>query len=145
MTSFAQLKTGVYALAAAASLATASPGLAAPLGRGQLAAAPAHGAAVTQVGYWHRGRWYNGCWNCGPRYNNGAAVGAGIALGVLGAAAIAGAAASAPPPPVVYYEPAPPPVVIYQPAPEVYLDPVPRPRSCWVATGPGGTGYWSPC
>ncbi len=142
MTSFAQLKTGLFTLAAAASLATATPSFAASVGSGALAVAPAHGAAATPVGYWYRGRWYRGCWNCGPHYNNGAAVGAGIALGVLGAAAIAGAA-SEPPPPVVYYEP--PPTVYYQPAPEVYLEPAPRPRSCWVATGPGGAGYWSPC
>ncbi|WP_203192057.1 hypothetical protein [Xanthobacter dioxanivorans] len=124
-------------LAAAAASGVAAPASAAAIGSGATALAPAHAAAPTEVGYWYRGRWYGGgCWNCGR--NNGAAVGAAIGLGILGAAAIAGAAGSAPPPPpVVYYEPEPPPVV--------YVQPAPRPRSCWVQTGPYGGGYWSPC
>ncbi|GLI22268.1 MULTISPECIES: hypothetical protein [Xanthobacter] len=137
------MRTNLMALGVAVVLTGgAGTGNAAAIGTGALAMAPAKAASVTDVGYWYRGRYYRGgCWNCG----NGAALGAGVAIGVLGAAAIAGAAAAPPPPPVVYYEQ--PPVVYYQPAPRVYLEPVPppRPRSCWVATGPGGQGYFSPC
>lgn len=133
-----------FALAAATILGTVAPVGAAAIGSGQAALSAAHAAPVTEAGYWYRGRWYGGCWGCAPPpSNNGAAVGAGIALGILGAAAIAGAA-SAPPPPVYY---APPPRVYVVPETEVYLEgpPPPRPRSCWVNTGPGGAGYWSPC
>mgnify|MGYP001281155631 CR=1 FL=1 len=132
-----KLKGVMVALVAVASLAgSLAPASAAAIGTGSLALRGGDAAMVQQVGYWYRGRWYGG--SPGP---NGAAVGAGIALGILGAAAIAGAA-SAPPP--VYYEPPPP--VYYEPAPRVYLEgpPPPRPRSCWVDAGPG-RGYWSPC
>ncbi|MFG1349265.1 hypothetical protein [Xanthobacter autotrophicus] len=151
MSSLLRAKLVALAVAAAAATGAASTGHAAAIGTGALALAPGQAASVTDVGYWHRGRYYNGpyrgyggpyrggCWNCGG--GNGAAVGAGVALGILGAAAIAGAA-SAPPPPVYYEEE---PEVYYQPAPRVYLEPAPQPRSCWVATGPGGGGYWSPC
>lgn len=135
MTSVFRAKILALTLAAAAAAGAAAPASAAAIGSGATVLVPAN-ASVASVGYWYRGRWYpNGCWNCGR--NNGAAVGAAIGLGILGAAAIAGAAGSAPPPPpVVYYEPPPPPPVVYV---------QPRPRSCWVQTGPYGGGYWSPC
>jgi len=134
------LKGAVLALAVtAATLPAALPAAAGGIGSGSLALSPGRAAAVQEVGYWYRGRWYAGR----PYYNNGAAVGAAVGLGILGAAAIAGAAA-APPPPVYYEYGPPPPQVYYEPAPEVYLEaPAPRPRSCWVDTGNGG--YWSRC
>ena len=119
------------ALAAATLLGMAAPAPAAGLGTGAAQLAPA-AAEVIKVGYWYRGRWYGGCWNCGPP--SGAAVGAGIALGILGGAAIAGAVAAPPPPP---------PTVYYQQPPTVYLEPAPG--RCWVQTDPRGYGYWSPC
>lgn len=140
MTSQIRARLLALTLAAATLAGTAVPSSAAAIGSGALALSPGKAAAVTDVGYWYRGRWYpNGGWYGGRWYpygcgNCGAAVGAGVALGILGAAAIAGAAA-APPPPVVYYE---------QP-PVVYVQPQPRPRSCWVNTGPGGGGYWIAC
>lgn len=133
-----KLKATMVALVAAASLAVPlAPASAAAIGTGAMALKGADAGVVENVGYWYRGRWVRGGWYAGPRGPNGAAVGAGIALGILGAAAIAGAA-SAPPP--VYYDPPD-----YGPPPELYLEePAPRPRSCWVETG-YGRGYWSPC
>lgn len=143
MASKDKLQGLAVALVASLALSMAVPAQGAVLGAaGGLRLAPAQMEPMT-VGYWYRGRWHGGCWNCG---GNGAAVGAGIALGILGAAAIAGAAAAPPPvvyeaPPPVVYE-APPPVVRVEPAPRVYLEPAPR--RCWVETAPG-RGYWSPC
>lgn len=134
-----KLKATMVALVAAASLAgPLAPASAAAIGVQALKGADAS-VVETVGGYWYRGRWVRGGWYAGPRrYDNGAALGAGIALGILGGAAIAGAA-SAPPP--VYYDPPPD----YGPPPELYLEePAPRPRSCWVETG-YGRGYWSPC
>jgi len=142
MTSQIRARLLALTLAAATLAGTAVPSSAAAIGSGALALSPGKAAVVTDVGYWYRGRWYpNGGWYGGRWYpygcgNCGAAVGAGVALGILGAAAIAGAAASPPPPP---------PVVYYEQPPVVYVEPTPRPRSCWVVTGPGGAGYWSPC
>ncbi len=99
-------------------------------------------APVTQVG----------CWNC----NNGAAVGVGIAAGIIGGAAIA--SALAPPPPVVYAPapvyvapPPPPPYVapapVYYPPPGYYPPPpaYPRPGRCWFQSDAYGNGYWGRC
>jgi len=135
-----KLRGALVALMAAASLAVPlMPASAASIGSGVVALKDADAGVVENVGgYWYRGRWVRGGWYAGPRrYDNGAAVGAGIALGILGAAAIAGAA-NAPPPD--YYDPPD-----YGPPSELYLEePAPRPRSCWIETG-RGRGYWSPC
>ncbi|OYW41789.1 MAG: hypothetical protein B7Z15_23565 [Rhizobiales bacterium 32-66-8] len=141
-----------------AGLWAASPAFSASLGSASSALAGGAPAHVVQVGGWGPGwgpgpRPYypppRGCWNCNN--NNGAAVGAGIALGILGAAAIAGAA-SAPPPPPVYYAPAPPPAVYYAPPPPNYGPPPvtyvpagPPPGQCWFPTDTRGNGYFAPC
>jgi len=144
---------------AVAGLWAASPAFSASLGSASSALAGGAPAHVVQVGGWGPGwgpgpRPYypppRGCWNCNNN-NNGAAVGAGIALGILGAAAIAGAA-SAPPPPPVYYAPAPPPAVYYAPPPPNYGPPPvtyvpagPPPGQCWFPTDTRGNGYFAPC
>lgn len=135
------VKAAALGVALMMGAGAASPAFSASLGTGALQAKPAN-AAPAEVGYWYRGRWYEGCWNCG-RPNNGAAVGAGIALGILGAAAIAGAAAEP-----AYPPPGPPPVVYYEaPGPTVYVAPPPvhHPRQCWVETDGRGYGYWTAC
>ena len=113
---------------------------------------------VTDVQYRYRGYGYRGYRGYGY---GGSAIGAGVALGVLGI--IAGAAAAQSNPYYYqpgyygsgYYEPGYPapiyraPPVIYAPAP-VYVAPQPHPgygpRQCWITTDQDrGFGYWTPC
>ncbi|MFG1479077.1 hypothetical protein V5F53_10470 [Xanthobacter sp. V4C-4] len=92
------------------------------------------------------GGWFQGCTNCMPP---GASPGGpGVGLGIANAPVAVGAV----PPPIYYGQP---PRVYLYPVPEVYVQgpvaplyppPAVNPRSCWVANGPGGGGYWvSPC
>lgn len=87
------------------------------------------------------GGWYQGCWNCMPSASPG------VSLGIANAPVVVGAV-----PPPIYY--AQPPRVYLSPVPEVYVQgpvgPIPTPPNvgpggCWVPTGPGGLGYWTPC
>jgi len=74
-----------------------------------------------------------GCRNC-------AAVGVGVAAGVIAGAAIAGAANNNRRQQNYYYEE---PEVVY--APRAYA-PAPRYGKCWVQQGPyRGEGYWARC
>ncbi|MEP9377965.1 hypothetical protein ABLE91_14700 [Aquabacter sp. CN5-332] len=139
-------KLAAFGFVAALGVAAASPAFSASIGTGALQAAQTAPSGVTQVGYYGPG-WGRGCWNCGG-WNNGAAVGAGIAAGIIGGAAIAAATA---PPPVVY---APPPA--YGPPPAYYVAPpgyaappayyrVPARGRCWYETDGRGYGYWGVC
>ena len=147
-------RVAAASLATVLTVATLAPAFAGGIGTGSSALAQAAPGKIIEVQW----RPYGPpppppppgpppCWNCGKRHNySGAAVGAGIAMGLLGAAAIAGMAENQPPPPPPgYYPPPPPPPVYY--APPVYA-PTPRPPppgQCWFPTDTRGAGYWAPC
>ena len=140
---------------AAAFLAGGGPAYSASLATGAGAYAGAQtNPLVTQVR----------CRNC----NTGAAVGVGIAAGILGAAAIAGAMSGPSYGPPVVYEPTPVypapvypapvyPAPVYRAAPiyaappVAYEAPYPapgpamRPTTCWYPVPDSTEGYWGPC
>lgn len=126
-----------FGFVASLGVAAASPVFSASLGTAALQAVEVP-ARATEVG----------CWNC-RGWNNGAAIGAGIAAGIIGGAAIAAATA----PPAVVYAPPPaygPPPAYYVAPPGYYQAPpayyrVPSPGRCWYETDSRGFGYWGPC
>lgn len=106
------IRTTMIAAALAGGFALATPAVAAPLTPASATLATAGSASlVEQVQY---RRYYGpryGYYGRGYRYNRGAAVGAGIAAGALGALAAGALLAPGPvyaaPPPPVYVAPAP--------------------------------------
>jgi hypothetical protein len=106
------IRTTMIAAALAGGFALAAPAAAAPLAPAQASIATAGSTnLVEQVQY---RRYYGpryGYYGRGYRYNRGAAVGAGIAAGALGALAAGALLAPGPvyaaPPPPVYVAPAP--------------------------------------
>lgn len=115
------LKTLTIAVALVGSVVLAAPAGAAPLGATTASAVALSDSGkdlVQSVQY----RYYGPRGYYGPRYGywrggRGAAVGAGIAAGVLGGALAAGALAAPPPP--VYVAPAPAPVYVAPDADDV--------------------------